>query len=234
MTPGGATATAPRARQCEKNRIEMVDVRATGAATLPDDYRERASEETFFYFDPPEVKRPRYSIQQLVVHGDGTISGLKLVESSRNDYFDREVKRAIEEAARGGAFTPLPAGVEGDSLPVELSFGRRVGGTKSYLATRTSCPAWPKRGNPTPEYPREMREHGIRGLVRARFMVDVDGRIVPNTFTVLQATNQQFVREVEAIIPKLEYQPAEVQGRKVAQLTEQVFTFGIEFDPGRG
>lgn len=230
VSPGGTTTNAPRARQCEKNKIEMVDVRAVGGAALPNDYREHVAEETFFYFNPPEVKRPRYSIQQLVVHGNGGISGLKLVESSQNDYFDREVKRAIQEAARAGAFTPLPTGA--DTLRLELSFGRRAGETKSYSATRTSCPAWPKSSNPAPDYPREMREHSIRGLVRARFMVNVDGRIKPNTFTVLQATNQQFVREVEAIIPKLQYQPAEVQGRRVEQLTEQVFTFGIEFEPG--
>jgi outer membrane biosynthesis protein TonB len=223
--------TVPRARQCEKSKIEMVDLRAAGTTTIPDEYRERVAEAIFFYFNPPEVKRPRYSVQHLVVHGNGTISGLKLAESSRNDYFDGEVKRSIQEAARGAAFTPLPDGLGADSLPIELSFGRRAGETKSYMATRTSCPAWPKSSNPRPDYPREMREHSVRGLVRARFMVDVDGRVKPNTFTVLQSTNEKFTREVKAIIPKLRYDPAEVQGRKVEQLTEQVFTFGIEFEP---
>lgn len=211
----------------------MVDVRAAGpaAVALPSDYRDRVAQETFFFFNPPEVKRPRYSVQQLVVHGDGSVSGLEIVESSRNDYFDREAKRAIGEAARAGVFKPLPAGVRADSLPIELFFGRRAGETKAYRETRTSCPAWPKSSNPRPEYPRDMREHSIQGMVRARFMVGIDGRIKPNTFTVMQATNPQFAREVELIIPKLEYQPAEVQGRKIEQLTEQVFTFGIESEP---
>lgn len=233
VSPGGASITAPRPRQCDKAKIEMVDARAagTGAVTLPSAYRDHVAQETFFFFNPPEVKRPRYSIQRLVAHGDGTISGLKLVESSQNDYFDREAKRAIEEAARAGVFKQIPAGTGGDSLPIELSFGRRAGETKEYRQTRTSCPAWPKSSNPNPEYPREMREHSIQGIVRARFMVGIDGRVKPNTFTVLQATNPQFAREVELIIPKLEYQPAEVQGRKIEQLTEQVFTFGIEIEP---
>ncbi len=235
VSPGGTTISAPRPRQCEKPKIEMVDARAAGAGAiaLPSDYRDHVAQETFFFFNPPEVKRPRYSIQRLVVHGDGTISGLKLLESSQNDYFDREAKRAIEEAARAGVFKPLPAGVGGDSLPIELSFGRRAGETKAYRETRTSCPAWPKSSNPRPDYPREMREHSIQGMVRARFMVGIDGRIKPNTFTVLQATNPQFAREVELIISKLEYQPAEVQGRKIEQLTEQLFTFGIEVEPTR-
>ncbi len=235
VSPAGRTTTMPRARQCEKPRIEMVDVRPAGggAVELPDDYRKRVAEEVFFYFNPPEVKLPRYSIQQIVVHSDGSISDPKIVESSQNDYFDREAKRAIEETARAGAFLPIPKGSSAESLPLELSFGRHAGETKSYRETRTSCPAWPKRGNPRPDYPREMREHSIQGMVRARFIVGIDGHVKPNTMTILLATDQKFAREVEAILPKLEFDPAEVQGRKVEQLTEQTFTFGIESEPGR-
>jgi TonB family protein len=234
VTPGGATVVLPRARQCEKKKIEMVDLRASGPAAveLNDDYRKRVAEGVFFYFNPPEVKRPRYSIQQLVVHSNGTVSDAKVVESSQNDYFDREAKRAIAEAARAGSFLPLPEGANTESLQLELSFGRRAGETKSYLETRTSCPAWPKKGNPKPDYPREMREHSVQGIVRARFMVGIDGRVKPSSLEILQSSNPQFSREVEMILPKLEYQPAEVQGRKIEQLTEQLFTFGIEAEPG--
>lgn len=234
VTPGAASTIVPRARQCEKKKIEMVDVRASdpGAHQLSGDYRKRVAEEVFFYFNPPEVKLPRYSIQQLVVHSNGAVTDVKVAESSQNDYFDREAKRAIDEAARAGVFLPFPEGVSAESLPLELSFGRRAGETKSYRETRTSCPAWPRKGNPRPDYPRDMREHSVQGMVRARFMVGLDGRVKPNTLTILQATNQQFAREVELILPKLEYQPAEVQGRKIEQLTEQLFTFGIEAEPG--
>ena len=234
VTPGAASTIVPRARQCEKKKIEMVDLRASGPGDveLPGDYRKRVAEGLFFYFNPPEVKLPRYSVQQLVVHSNGAVTDVKLAESSQNDYFDREAKRAIDEAARAGVFLPFPEGVSAESLPLELSFGRHAGETKSYRETRTSCPAWPRKGNPRPDYPREMREHSVQGIVRARFMVGIDGRVKPNTLTILQATNQQFAREVELILPKLEYQPAEVQGRKIEQLTEQVFTFGIEFEPG--
>ncbi len=233
VIPGGATTALPRARQCEKKKIEMVDLRASGPAVveLPDAYRKRVADEVFFYFNPPEVKQPRYSIQKLVVHSDGAVSDLKVGESSRNDYFDREARRAIEEAARAGAFLPFPEGVSAGPLALELSFGRRAGETKSYRETRTSCPAWPKRGNPRPDYPHDMREHSVQGIVRARFMVGMDGRVKPNTLVILQSTNRQFAREVEMILPKLEYQPAEVQGRKIEQLTEQLFTFGIDAEP---
>ncbi len=235
VSPGGRTAVMPRARQCEKHKVEMIDVAGaeSGVRSLEGDYRKRVAQEVFFYFNVPEAKRPRYSVQKFVARSDGTISVVELVESSQNDYFDREAKRAIEETARAGAFKPFPAGVNADSLPLELFFGRRAGETDSYRATRTTCPAWPRRGNPRPDYPRDMREHGMQGIVRARFMVTVDGHVKPNTFTILQATNNQFAHEVELILPKLEYSPAEVQGRKIEQLTEQVFTFGIEVEPGR-
>ena len=234
ITPGGASTTAPRARQCENHKIEMVDVRLLGApdaSALPGEYRERVARGTYFYFNPPEAKNPRYTIAHLVAHADGTISDMKVVESSQNDYFDREATHALQEAARSGAFAPLPPGVNADSLPLELSFGRRAGGDDSYFDRRTMCPAWPKTKNPSPDYPRELREHGVRGIVRARFMVSMDGKIEPNSFVVLQATDQRFVRSVQDILPKLEYQPAEIQGRKVEQLTEQLFTFGLEYEP---
>ena len=236
IRPGGASSAAPRARQCERHRIEMVDVRAlvtANAGAVSDEYRERVARETYFYFNPPEARLPRYTIAHLVAHADGTITDTEVVKSSENDYFDREATRALQEAARSGAFAPLPSELAADSLPLELTFGRHAGSDDSYFARRTMCPAWPKTDNPTPDYPRELREHGVRGIVRARFMVGMDGKIEPNSFVVIEATDQRFVRAVRDILPKLEYEPAEVQGRKVEQLTEQVFSFGIEYEPAR-
>lgn len=234
IRPGGASSASPRARQCENPRIEMVDVHpiaSADAGAVSEDYLERAARETFFYFNPPEVKNPRYAVVHLQARADGTLSALKIVESSQNDYFDREVTRALGEAARGGAFVPLPSGIHADSLPLELSFGRQQGHTKPYLAKRTTCPAWPRTDNPVPEYPSELREQGVRGFVRARFMVNTDGQVRPNTFHVIQATNKRFAQSVENVLPQLEYMPAEVQGRKVEQLTEQLFSFGFEYRP---
>jgi hypothetical protein len=49
----------------------------------------------------------------------------------------------------------------------------------------------------------------------------------PATFQVLQTTNKQFAEAVRDILDELHYMPAEVQGQKVEQLTEQTFTFGF-------
>ena len=236
VVPGSASSTAPRARQCENAKLEMVDIRplsASGADAVPGEYLDRAAHETFFYFNAPEAKRPRYAIVQFVAHAGGAISAVKVVESSGNEYFNREATRAIGEAGQAGAFAPLPTELHADSLPLELSFGRHTGNTEPFLAKREVCPAWPNSRNPYPVYPRELREHGVRGIVRARFMVGADGKVKPGTFVVVQATNREFVRAVEAVLPQLSYQPAEVQGRKMEQLTEQLFSFGLEYEPRR-
>lgn len=234
IRPGGASSAVPRARQCENLRLEMVDVHPAAGSdggSLSDDYLDRAAREVSFYFNPPEAKRPRYTILRLVAHTDGSLSGLEVLESSQNDYFDREVTRSLRDAARGGAFIPFPQAIHTDSLMLELSFGRHAGSADPYFARRSVCPAWPRPKNPSPEYPRDLREQGVRGFVRARFMVDADGKVRPNTFMVLQASDRRFVRAVEDILPQLSYMPAEVQGRKVEQLTEQLFSFGLEYRP---
>jgi TonB family protein len=231
VRPGGASSAALHARRCESQKIEMVDVRpviGSDAGAVPDNYLERAASETFFYFNPPEVKRPRYAIVRVVAHADGSVSALKVVESSQNDYFDREVTRALGEAGLGGAFVPLPTGIHADSLPLELAFGRHAADAEPFFAKRTICPAWPRTRNPAPDYPAELRQQGVRGFVRARFMVTADGKVKPNTLVILQATNKRFARAVEDVLPRLEFMPAEVQGRKVEQLTEQLFSFGLE------
>jgi len=230
IRPGGATSAALHARQCENKKIEMLDIRPVAGftgGTVPDDYLERTAEKVFFYFDPPEARDARYAIVRVVVHSDGTATGIELAESSRNDYFDREVRRALDEAWRGLAFLPFPPGVHSDSLPLELSIGRHAGQSKTYFAKRTVCPAWPKTSNRSPTYPVELQAQGVTGFVRARFMVDVTGRVRPATFQVLQTTNKQFAEAVRDILDELHYMPAEVQGQKVEQLTEQTFTFGF-------
>jgi hypothetical protein len=233
IRPGGASSAALHARVCTKSTIEMIDVAPVSAdSTLPlsKSYREHAAKEVFFYFNPPEARTPRYATVRLTAHRSGAVSSIDVVETS-NDYFSREVERAVGEAARGRAFVPFPDDVTRDSLMLQLSVGRRAGDAKPYLAKRTVCPVWPLASNPVPEYPTDLRVHGVQGYVQARFMVDASGRIDPGTFQVLQSNADGFTRAVIDVLPRLRYQPAEVQGRKVEQLTEQTFTFGIADHP---
>jgi len=58
---------------------------------------------------------------------DGTVKDIKFAQSSRNPSFDLEAMGAIESAARARAFGPLPAGFEGDALPMIFYFAPTTG-----------------------------------------------------------------------------------------------------------
>jgi TonB family protein len=233
IRPGGASSAALHARRCEQSTIEMIEARAAptdSSIRVPHGYLDQVAREIFFYFNPPEVRTPRFAVVRATAHRDGRLSAVTVVETS-NDYFVREIERALGEVATARALPPLPEAVPGDSLALELSFGRHAGGTTPYLAKRKVCPAWPLTSNPTPEYPTELQEQGVRGFVRARFMVDSTGHVDPATFQVLQSSAPAFTEAVRRVLERLRYQPAEVQGRKVQQLTEQTFTFGLTERP---
>jgi outer membrane biosynthesis protein TonB len=56
---------------------------------------------------------------------DGTVRDIKLIVSSRVYDFDLSARGAIESAGRARAFGPLPAGFEGDALPISFYFEPR-------------------------------------------------------------------------------------------------------------
>ena len=61
----------------------------------------------------------------VLVHRDGTISGLQFVRRSGSFTFDLQAQGAVEAAARAGSFGPLPPGYGPDVLPVSFFFSPR-------------------------------------------------------------------------------------------------------------
>ncbi len=78
-----------------------------------------------------------------------------------------------------------------------------------------------------PEYPAMMLLGRVEGGVLARFVVDTNGRADSVSFRVVQATDTAFVLAVRAVLPRMKYRPAFLNGVRVAQLVEQYFTFKI-------
>lgn len=231
VRPGGQIATEYHARRCDSHKIEMIDVRpAAGTAALPRQFLERASQAIFFYFAPLPAKPPRLAIARVVLQRDGSLSPATLQLHSGDTVFDEALVQALDQTARAGVLA-IPGDIPGESLTLDVAAGRKAGSTKPYLEKRTVCPVWPKAGNPLPDYPAEQRAQGIRGVVRAQFIVTVDGRVRPETFQVLASSDEAFTEAVRDILPDLRYQPAEVMGKKVEQLTEQTFTFGFTDRP---
>ena len=61
-----------------------------------------------------------------LLHRDGHVSSLRFTRPSRSYAFNLEAQGAIEQAARAGAFGPLPSEFPDDVLPVIFSFDPRL------------------------------------------------------------------------------------------------------------
>lgn len=88
-------------------------------------------------------------------------------------------------------------------------------------------PVVPNPNNPSPRYPDILRSSGVEGEVMAQFVVDTTGRVEMNSFKVLKTSHDLFASAVRNALPGMRFIPAEVGGRKVKQLVQQPFVFGL-------
>ncbi len=84
----------------------------------------------------------------------------------------------------------------------------------------------PNVGNPV--YPEMLKNAGIEGEVQVQFVIDTTGRADINTFKVLKSAHPEFTKAVRDALPKMRFFPAEVGGKKVKQLVQLPFVFGIK------
>jgi len=98
---------------------------------------------------------------------------------------------------------------------------------KAYLEFQVNKPVQPARGSPQPRYPNDKRQAGIAGCVTVSFVVDTTGRAERSTLKLLRYSDRAFVESVWEALPKMQFIPAELGGRKVRQLVHQPFTFSI-------
>lgn len=85
----------------------------------------------------------------------------------------------------------------------------------------------PVPGNRGPIYPAELRAAGMDGEVLAQFVVDTLGYAEMTSFKVIDSSHEQFASSVRDVLPTMRFVPAEVHGRKVRQLVQMPFVFGI-------
>ncbi len=79
-----------------------------------------------------------------------------------------------------------------------------------------------------PEYPADLMEQGIQGVVYAQFVVDSTGYADTLTMQVLEKVQGQFVAAVRKALPRMKYKPAVFAGKRVPQLVQQAFVFRIQ------
>lgn len=90
-------------------------------------YLENLVEQVLRRWARPAFASPLRTEVSFTILRDGTVRDIKIAQSSRNYTFDLEAMGAIESAARARAFGPLPAGFEGDALPMIFYFAPRTG-----------------------------------------------------------------------------------------------------------
>jgi TonB family protein len=98
---------------------------------------------------------------------------------------------------------------------------------QTYFDFQVTTHVWPKQGNVAPHFPDSLRIAGTSGEVLAQFVVDTTGYADMTQFRVLKSTHALFTQAVKDALPKMEFTPAEIGGRRVRQLVQMPFSFYI-------
>ncbi|HEY2379522.1 MAG TPA: TonB family protein [Gemmatimonadaceae bacterium] len=80
---------------------------------------------------------------------------------------------------------------------------------------------------PRPKYPQALRDANIEGEVLVQFVVDSAGHPEMWTFKVLRSPHYDFSESVRSAVSHMRFAPAQIQGRKVKQLVQMPFVFGL-------
>lgn len=112
----------------------------------------------------------------------------------------------------------LPSTAPG--LPVGLPSG-----DAPLDADAVDVPVRMRANSPLPRYPDILRQSGVPGLVRVRFVVGADGRVEMNTVEIVEQSHAAFGQAVRNVLPRLRFTPARVGTRAVRQLVEIPFGF---------
>jgi len=116
----------------------------------------------------------------------------------------------------------------GSSKGVEGGVPQVIDQNQTYFEFQVEKPVSQIPGTGSPRYPDALRSSGVEGEVQAQFVVNEEGRAETGTFKVLKATNDLFASAVRSALPNMRFYPAEVGGKKVAQLVQQSFQFRLD------
>jgi TonB family protein len=83
-------------------------------------------------------------------------------------------------------------------------------------------------GSAVPQYPPELLAHRVPGKVTVRFVVDTSGVADVQSLEIIDSSDPQFAASVRDALPRMKFQPARLNGKRVRQLVEQPFRFNID------
>lgn len=122
----------------------------------------------------------------------------------------------------------LPAGDGGLGAVTDAGEGTAIGSGESVLgAESVDVPARLRDNAPLPRYPDFLRQSRIEGGVRARFIVNEDGRADLSSLVILEATHPAFAESVRQVLPRMRFIPARVGRDRVRQVVEIPFGFQL-------
>lgn len=158
------------------------------------------------------------------VHPDN--SGAKTEEPVRRVYgLSKVYSTGIGE---GGSAADAVVGKLGNTLATDIdTFIATVKELKGTLAPVTTVRSMPRyKIQVKPEYTKAMIENGIQGVIKAKILIDIDGKV--KKVIVLDDLGYGSKRKVYEACLKLEFEPARMQdGRAVAVWLTVPFRFEI-------
>lgn len=189
-------------------------------ATLPIDGLPRLSVSNRVYYIPPPDRAPgNRPVQEVVHYIDLTNPGLGFGDGPRSIGDATPRSRTLESDVVGrAAVDSTPASPPVAPFNQDSVFSIIDVDTAVVRSANSAAPA----------YPLKLLEAHVMGYVSARYVVDTTGFADIESFTVIKATNPEFITAVRDALPYMRFQPAKIGPAKVRQLVEQQFSFRID------
>ena len=185
-----------------------------GGRLLPADEREARA---FFLLPPDNVQAP---LGQLDVIRWETVGGALDGGTMLTGSGDGVLGRA---AGSGTARPGARSYAQGD-----LPFGpaaRLFDTTFTMFEVDATVERYP--GSGAPEYPTDLAEAGVEGVVRVTYVVETTGRVDTTTIRILSSDHPRFTASVQTALGEMRFRPAKRRGQSVRQLVEQRFRFQV-------
>jgi TonB family protein len=95
-----------------------------------------------------------------------------------------------------------------------------------FTANQVDVPARIEQGNPVhPVYPDSLFDRGVPGKVLTEFVVNANGEVMMETFSIVTTSHEAFADAVRRAIRLQRYSPAQRNGKAVQQVVQQPFEF---------
>lgn len=188
-----------------------------GAADLPQELPE--SMEWAKFLLPPDKSPGRAGVREHITYFEAAAPGGRGMELN-----DRREPERLELEVAAGISQDQEAEIAAPPEPAqEVKAEDEV---MTVLQVDTAAARY--EDSAAPPYPASMLARKIEGSVAVQYVVDTTGHADTLSFQVLETTHDDFSRSVKSTLPNMRFRPAIMNGAKVRQLVQQLFSFKID------